>query len=148
TGSSASSPGSWRRGTRPSAVKLSVVIPARDEEGNIGATIDAIRERLASEAVRREILVVDDGSRDPTAEEVAARAAEGPTVRLVPNRGPHGFGYAVRCGLDAAIGDAVVVTMADGSDSVDDLLQYFYVLRDRAECAFGSRFIQGSRVED
>ena len=62
--------------------------------------------------------------------------------------GPHGFGHAVRCGLDAFTGDAVAIVMADGSDSPDDLVRYYYVLRDRAECAFGSRFVPGSEVVD
>jgi dolichol-phosphate mannosyltransferase len=129
-------------------VKLSVVIPARNEQDNIGPTVEAIRDRLAREAIPCEIVVVDDGSGDRTAEEVRARGAADPVVRLVENPGPHGFGYAVRCGLDASSGDCVIVTMADGSDSVDDLVRYFEVLRDRAECAFGSRFVRGGRVED
>ena len=55
----------------------------------------------------------------------------------------------MRCaGLDAFQGDAVVIVMADGSDHPDDLARYYYILRDRAECAFGSRFVPGSRVEN
>ena len=44
--------------------------------------------------------------------------------------------------------DAVVIVMADGSDDPDDLARYYYILRDRAECAFGSRFVLGGRVEN
>jgi dolichol-phosphate mannosyltransferase len=128
-------------------VKLSVVIPARNEAENVGATIDGIRERLARERIEYEIVVVDDGSSDTTPAEVQARAAVDPGVRLTVNEGSHGFGYAVRCGLDAFTGDAVAIMMADGSDSPDDLVRYFYVLRDHAECAFGSRFVAGGRVE-
>jgi dolichol-phosphate mannosyltransferase len=127
-------------------VKLSVVIPARNEAGNIGPTVDAIRHRLADESIDYEIVVVDDGSTDVTASEVQLRSAIDPLVRLVQNEGPHGFGRAVRRGLEVFEGDAVVIMMADGSDSPDDLVRYFYVLRDRAECAFGSRFLPGSRV--
>jgi dolichol-phosphate mannosyltransferase len=93
-----------------------------------------------------EIVVVDDGA-GRHGPEVLARSAIDPGVRLVRNEGPHGFGLAVRCGLDRVGGEAVAVMMADGSDHPDDLVEYFYVLRDRAECAFGSRFIAGSRVE-
>jgi dolichol-phosphate mannosyltransferase len=128
-------------------VKLSVVIPARDEAANIGPTLDAIRERLGREGIAYEIVVVDDGSTDATAAEVRARAATDPRVRLVPSTGPYGFGYAVRRGLDVFEGDAVATMMADGSDSPDDLVRYFFVLRDRAECALGSRFLPGSHVE-
>jgi dolichol-phosphate mannosyltransferase len=129
-------------------VKLSVVLPARNEAANIGPTLDALRERLRREGIPYELVVVDDGSSDATPAEVAARAADDPGVRLVPNTGIHGFGHAVRCGLDAFTGDAVAIAMADGSDSPDDLVRYYYVLRDRAECAFGSRFVPGSEVVD
>ena len=129
-------------------MKLSVVIPARDEAGNIGQTLDRLRERLRQEPLAYEIIVVNDGSSDTTPEEVQARCAVDFGVRLIHNPGPHGFGYAVRCGLDAFTGDAVAVMMADGSDSPDDLVRYYYILRDRAECAFGSRFLPGSRVEN
>jgi len=129
-------------------MRFSVVIPARNEAGNIGATLDRIRERLTREAITYEIVVVNDGSSDATVEEVHARRAVDPGVHLVHNRGLHGFGYAVRCGLDAVTGDAVAIVMADGSDSPDDLVRYFYILRDRAECAFGSRFLPGSHVEN
>ncbi len=129
-------------------MKLSVVIPARNEAGNIGPTLDALRERLRREGIDYELVVVDDGSTDATPAEVTKRAAHDRGVRLVRNTGAHGFGYAVRCGLDAFTGDAVAVMMADGSDSPDDLVRYYYVLRDRAECAFGSRFVAGSEVVD
>jgi dolichol-phosphate mannosyltransferase len=127
-------------------MKLSVVIPARNEAGNIGATIDGLRTRLRREGIDYEILVVDDGSTDATLSEVEARCAVDGRVHLVHNVGPHGFGLAVRCGLDRFEGDAVAIMMADGSDSPDDLVRYHQVLRDGAECAFGSRFVAGSRV--
>ena len=129
-------------------MKFSVVIPARDEAESIGPTLDRLRERLRLEGIPYEIMVVDDGSTDATVGEVQARSAADPGVRLVSNRGPHGFGYAVRCGLDAFQGDAVAIMMADGSDDPDDLVRYYYILRDRAECAFGSRFLPGSRLEN
>ena len=122
---------------------LSVVIPARNEAGNVGVTVDAVRARLDSDKLDWEIIVVDDGSVDATAAEVSARGAVDARVRLVRNSGPHGFGYAVRCGLDTFRGDAVAIMMADGSDSPDDLIEYFHIVGDRAECAFGSRFVTG-----
>ncbi|HEV7735671.1 MAG TPA: glycosyltransferase family 2 protein [Candidatus Binatia bacterium] len=127
-------------------MKLSVVIPARNEAGNIGPTIDGIAARLRREGIQYELVVVDDGSTDTTPDDVLQRVQVDPGIRLVRNEGRHGFGMAVRCGLDAFTGEAVAIMMADGSDSPDDLVQYFYVLRDRAECAFGSRFVSGGRV--
>ncbi|MET1081511.1 MAG: glycosyltransferase family 2 protein [Burkholderiales bacterium] len=128
-------------------MKLSVVIPARNEAGSIVPTVDAIRSRLTAERIPYEIVVVDDGSADETADEVCVLAAADAGVRLVRNKGRHGFGYAVRCGLDAFQGDAVAIMMADGSDSPGDLVRYYEILRDRAECAFGSRFVASGRVE-
>jgi dolichol-phosphate mannosyltransferase len=90
-------------------VKLSIVIPARNEAANIGPTVDRIRDRLRGEGIAYDMVVVDDGSSD--------------------------FGYAVRRGLEAFTGDAVAIVMADGSDSPDDLVRYYYIVRARAECA-------------
>ncbi len=104
-------------------MKLSVVIPARNEARHIGQTLDAICTRHAREGVAYEVVVVDDGSSDTTADEVRTRATHDPGVRLVKNnRGAHGFGHGVRCGLYAFTGDEVAIMMADGSDSPDDLV--------------------------
>jgi len=129
-------------------MNLSVVIPARNEEGNIGPLVDRLRDRLGRDAIPYEIVVIDDGSTDGTASEVLDRCAADRGVRLIYNGGPHGFGHAVRRGLDAFTGDAVAIVMADGSDDPDDLVKYYEILRDRAECAFGSRFVAGSTVEN
>ncbi len=128
-------------------MKLSVVIPARNEAGTIGRTLDQLRERLQREGISYEIIVINDGSSDATGEEVQSRCRVDSGIRMISNPGPHGFGYAVRCGLEAFQGDAVAIVMADGSDNPDDLVRYYHILRDRAECAFGSRFLPGSRLE-
>ncbi|MFQ3683980.1 glycosyltransferase [Roseiflexus sp.] len=127
-------------------MKLSIVIPARNEAGNIGQTIDRLRARLGDEGIDYEILVVDDGSADATPYEVEARARVDAGVRLERNPGPHGFGRAVCYGLERFTGDAVVIMMADLSDDPEDVVRYYYTLRDEAECVFGSRFMHGGRV--
>ena len=81
-------------------MKLSLVIPARNEAGNIGPTVAALRQRLSDASIDYEIVVVDDGSTDGTADEIRAHARLDPGVRLLTNTGRHGFGYAVRYGLD------------------------------------------------
>lgn len=129
-------------------MKLSVVIPARNEEGNVGKTIHTIQGALRTHEIPYEIVIVDDGSTDGTGAIVRAINEEDPNVRLVVNTGLHGFGRAVIAGLDAFTGDAVVIMMADCSDSPDDLVKYYFILRDEADCAFGSRFIKDSRVID
>src|SRR5207244_7963887 len=129
-------------------MKMSIVIPARNEAGNIGPFVERLRVTMERAAVDYEVVVVDDGSRDETVLEATAAGRGRARVRVVSNTGRHGFGYAVRYGLDRFTGDAVAIMMADGSDDPEDAVRYFEVLRDRAECAFGSRFIAGSRIEN
>ncbi|MDX1992177.1 MAG: glycosyltransferase family 2 protein [bacterium] len=130
-------------------MKLSIVIPARNEEGNIGRTIVALRDHLDEAGIRDlEILVVDDGSKDRTYEVVMAEAKQDERIRVIKNTGRNGFGRAVSFGLNYFTGDAVVIYMADMSDSPADVVQYYAILRDEADCAFGSRFMRESRVID
>ena len=129
-------------------MKLSVIIPARNEAGNIGITVDKLQQRLRHEGIAYEIIVVDDASQDATAAEVEQRAAIDRGIHLLRNTGRHGFGYAVRCGLDHFAGDCVVIAMADNSDDPDDVVTYYRILRDRADCAFGSRWIRGGSAKD
>jgi dolichol-phosphate mannosyltransferase len=129
-------------------MRLSVVIPAHNEEGSIAETLEGITTELAREGVDYEVVVVDDASTDGTAAVVAKVTAAEPRVRCIRSPYPGGFGFAVRAGLDAYAGDAVAIVMADGSDSPRDLVAYHRVLMAGYDCAFGSRFIAGSRVYD
>jgi dolichol-phosphate mannosyltransferase len=129
-------------------VKLSVVIPAHNEEGSIEATVTALAGRLGAEGIDHEILVVDDGSHDRTGEIVARLGEHDPNIRVRRNTGPNGFGFAVRFGLQHFSGDAVAVVMADLSDSPDDVVTYHRMLERGYDCVFGSRFIRGSEVVD
>jgi dolichol-phosphate mannosyltransferase len=129
-------------------MKLSVVIPARDEAGSIAATLGTLLDATRAASIPSEIIVVDDGSRDETAERVRALAVRNPEVRLVRNEGRHGFGMAVRAGLDEMTGDAVAIMMADASDSPDDLVRYYRKLEEGWDCVFGSRFVDGGSVQD
>src|SRR3954468_15225905 len=128
-------------------MKLSVVIPARDEAGSIGDILSPLLDTLRAASIPSEIIVVDDGSGDETAERVRAFALCNPEVRLVQNEGRHGFGMAVRAGLDEMTGDAVAIMMADASDSPDALVSYFRKLEEGWDCVFGSRFVAGGRLQ-
>ena len=129
-------------------MKLSVVIPARDEEGTIESTVREVVKTLAPENIDHEVLVVDDHSRDRTAAIVEALAAELEQVRYVVSHYGAGFGFTVRAGLERFGGDAVAILMADGSDDPNDLVSYHRVLLQGYDCAFGSRFMDGSTVKD
>ena len=129
-------------------ILLSVVIPAKDEAECLTSTVTGLIATLRAESIPHEIVVVDDGSTDATAEVVAKLATAHEEVRLVRNEGRHGFGHAVRAGLRQFSGDAVAIMMADNSDSPQDLVTYYRCLERGAECVFGSRFIEGGRVTD
>jgi dolichol-phosphate mannosyltransferase len=127
-------------------MKLSVVIPAYNEEGSIGGTIAGVIDVLAREQIDYEVLVIDDGSADRTAAMVAQLAEGNGRVRCIPSPYRNGFGFAVRAGLEQYTGDAVAIMMADGSDSPEDLLSYYRLLTAGYDCAFGSRFVYGGRA--
>jgi dolichol-phosphate mannosyltransferase len=128
-------------------VKLSVVVPARDEEGTIAGTVRGVVAALDSAGIDHEVLVVDDHSRDRTAAIVEALAAEFPQIRCVSSPHGGGFGLTVRAGLERFEGDAVAIVMADGSDDPRDLVRYHQVLEQGYDCAFGSRFMSGATVD-
>ncbi len=126
----------------------SIVIPARDEVESLPGTLDSIHRTMLANNVPHEIVVVDDGSTDGTWELLQILRAQIPTLAPVQNIGLHGFGRAVICGIEASRGDAVVIMMADASDSPQDAVHYWELLNEGYDCAFGSRFMQGSVVID
>ena len=79
----------------PELKLLTVVIPARDEEGCIAVYVEHLHLELRLHNVKHEIIVVDDGSTDRTAAIVTALGERIPEVRLVTNDPPHGFGRAI-----------------------------------------------------
>ena len=127
---------------------LSVVIPARDEEGRIAATAEHLFVELRLHGIEHEIVVVDDGSSDSTWTVLQQAMHRVPTLRPIQNTEDHGFGRAVTFGLKNIRGDAVVVMMADESDDCRDVVRYWQVLNEGWDAVFGSRFIRGGGVID
>ena len=124
------------------------MIPARDEEGRIGATVEHLYVELRLHGIEHEIVVVDDGSTDGTWQVLQQALTRVPTLRPVQNTGDHGFGRAVSFGLEQARGDAMVVMMADESDDCRDVVRYWQVLNEGWDAVFGSRFVRGAGVVD
>ena len=127
---------------------LSVVIPARDEEGCICSTVEHLHVELRLHSVPHEIVVVDDGSADRTWELLLELQKRLPQLRPIQNAGLHGFGRAVIFGLDHMAGDAAVIMMADESDDCRDVVRYWKELNEGYDCVFGSRFVKGGGTID
>ena len=109
-------------------MKLSVVIPAYNEAESLPETITQIHAVLLNYKIPNEILVINDNSSDNTLEILSGLEKDFDTLRYITNKGPNGFGYAIRKGLENFTGDIVAIMMADLSDSVDDLVTYYHTL--------------------
>ena len=130
-------------------MKLSIVIPAYNEEESITETIDQIEEALSKVNINHEIFIVNDNSKDNTLQVLEQLAQKYPSVNYATNLGPNGFGYAVRYGLERYTGDCVAIMMADLSDSPYDLIRFYTkMVEGNYDCVFGSRFIKGGKVID
>ena len=130
------------------SVELSVIIPAYNEALRLLPTLERLDAHLAAQALRYEILVVDDGSTDETRAVVASAMTTMPSLSLVrqwPNRGK---GAAVRRGMLAARGEVRVMFDADGSMPPEQLPRLLApVVAGRAELAIGSRYAAGAKTD-
>jgi dolichol-phosphate mannosyltransferase len=129
-------------------MKLSVVMPAQNEEGSVGRTVEGVVDVLEREGLDYEVVVVNDDSEDSTEAVVAALGEKNPRIRVHRSHNERGFGNAIRAGLDVFSGDAVAIVMADASDNPEDLIRYHQLLEEGYDCAFGSRFVPGAKVYD
>lgn len=129
-------------------MKLSVVIPAHNEEGCIEQTVRDLVNTLDGAGILHEILVINDGSTDGTEAILVDLEVDLPSVRHHSRGAPNGFGLAVQAGLDLFTGDAVAIYMADASDRPADLVSFFRTMEDEGvDCVFGTRFAKTSTVE-
>ncbi len=128
-------------------MKLSIVIPAHNEEGCLEITLRALTSELEIHHIKNEILVINDNSSDRTETILKQMTALYPNLNYINNEPPHGFGFAVRKGLENFTGDAVAIYMADNSDSPRDLVRFYQtMIVKNVDCVFGSRFNRGSKV--
>lgn len=122
--------------------KYSIIIPAYNEGARLGTTLDRVLSYVAEQRWDAEIIVVDDGSSDNTADLVQARAKLNPNLRLIENPGNHGKGYSVRNGIMNAAGEILLFTDADLSAPIEQAGKLFQAVESGADVAVGSRWLQ------
>ncbi len=125
--------------------RYSVVIPAYNESKRIPATLQAVADCVRARGWSAEIIVVDDGSRDSTADVVRAFAARHSEVRLIQNPGNRGKGFSVRNGVLRALGEIVMFTDADLSAPIEEAEGLFAAISAGADIAIGSRWLERTR---
>jgi len=131
------------------APELSIVIPAYNEEARLPRTLTRIRDYLAGRNMspaQFEILIVDDGSKDATAEVAAKWAREMSSVRLILNGDNRGKGYSVRHGMLEARGRVALFTDADLSSPIEESEKLLAAIEAGNQVAIGSRALDRSLI--
>jgi glycosyltransferase involved in cell wall biosynthesis len=125
--------------------KYSIVIPAFNESARIPATLQSVVSCVRAQGWAAEVIVVNDGSRDATADIVREFAKTAPEVRLIENPGNRGKGYSVRSGLLQALGEVVMFTDSDLSAPIEEAERLFAAIEQGADIAIGSRWLESGR---
>jgi len=122
--------------------KYSIIIPAYNESARLGATLDRVLGYVSDRHWDAEVIVVDDGSRDTTADLVRRYARSHACVRLLENPGNRGKGYSVRNGMLNASGDVLLFSDADLSAPIEESSRLFSAIESGADIAIGSRWLK------
>ena len=127
-------------------MKLSIIIPIRNEEFLIKKIIDQLKSKLKS--LPYEIIFINDFSTDNTSKIVKELIKTKPQINIYDNT-RKGLGGAITHGINKSNGEVICVMMSDLSDSIEDLEKYYSIIREEdVDAVFGSRFIKGSKVID
>lgn len=125
--------------------RYSIVIPAYNESARIPATLESVVTCIREKQWPAEVIVVNDGSTDSTAQIVRNFAERAPEVRLLENPGNHGKGYSVRSGILQAHGEIVMFTDSDLSAPIEEAERLFAAIANGADIAIGSRWLESGR---
>lgn len=120
----------------------SFILPAYNESERLSESIPKVLDFIRSCGLAAEIIVVNDGSTDTTADVVRRFAAGDPMIVLLENPGNRGKGYSVRNGMLHARGDIALFTDADLSSPITEADKLFAALNAGADVAIGSRWLQ------
>ncbi|MDP2930241.1 MAG: glycosyltransferase family 2 protein [bacterium] len=125
-------------------IKLSIIIPAYNEEKRLPKTLEAIDFYMRQQSYSYEIIVVNDGSKDQTSQVVGERVSHIAKLRMVDNKENHGKGYVVRQGMTEARGDFRIFTDADNSTSIEQIEKIWAGFNNGFDVVIGSRDIKGA----
>jgi glycosyltransferase involved in cell wall biosynthesis len=120
---------------------LSIVIPAFNEECRLDASLEKIDSFITTENWNAEIIVVDDGSTDGTARLVTRHMQTKPYLRLLQNQINRGKGFSLRRGVEACLGDVILLSDADLSVPIQEIHKLLDAIKEGADVAIGSRGI-------
>ena len=127
-------------------MKISIIIPVRNEELLIEKIIGQLEKKLKN--LPYEIIFINDFSSDNTAQ-VTEKIIQNKLQINLYNNTRKGLGGAITEGIDKSTGEAVCIMMSDLSDNIDDLKNYYNIIKnEKVDAVFGSRFIEGSKVID
>ena len=127
-------------------MRFSLVIPAYNETGRIGATIDQVARYLETQPFEWEVLVVIDGGDPGAAEEARAAAADRANVRVLENNVNRGKGYSVRRGILESTGNRVAFIDADLSLPIEELPKMMARFDAGADVAIASRTVPNASI--
>jgi dolichyl-phosphate beta-glucosyltransferase len=122
--------------------RYSIVIPAYNESARVGVTLEKVLAYVAQRGWDAEIIAVDDGSCDNTAEIIRSYAEKNPRLRLLQNPGNRGKGYSVRNGMLHAQGEISLFSDADLSSPIEEADKLFAAIAGGADIAVGSRWLR------
>ena len=117
-------------------------MPAYNESERLTGSLPKVLEYVRQRRLDAEIIVVNDGSKDDTAQIVRKFAAVDPCIRLLENPGNRGKGYSVRNGMLHARGDVMLFSDTDLSSPIYEADKLFAAIRNGADVAIGSRWLQ------
>jgi glycosyltransferase involved in cell wall biosynthesis len=123
-------------------LNYSFVIPAYNESERLSASLPKVLDYIRKQKLAAEVIVVNDGSSDDTADVVRRFAAASSEVRLLENPGNRGKGYSVRSGMLHGRGDVLLFTDADLSSPIYEAGKLFDAIAHGADIAIGSRWLK------
>lgn len=123
---------------------ISIIIPAYNEGERIGKALTEVLASIRENGWKAEVLVVDDGSTDNTAQIAAGYAQKNPQVLLLRNEHNRGKGFSVRRGALSAAGDIIMFTDADMSAPLEEAGRLLAAIEQGADVAIGSRWLDRS----